>query len=298
MNYLLIILTILLFVLQTLSLKLIKAKGLAEKLLSNCFFALLAAVMMGVLCIFLPSLGMISPPTLVCGGLFGLCFALTILFYLSAISCGPLSYTSFYLSASMLLPAGAGILLFQEKLTPSLVIAMLFFLAAFYCLNVSGEDKKASRNWLLFCLLTFLCNGSCGIIQKTQQYLTGGQEAAGMMLIGFSCAAICYGLAYLTVRLTGNHGAGASASGGELSSSVLKRNLLPVFLLAASSLGGNLLLTYLSGQNDGSYLFPLVQGSIILGVTLCSVLFFQERLTFRGKLGILAGTIGIIIINL
>lgn len=317
MNYLLIILTILLFVLQTLSLKLIKAKGLAEKLLSNCFFALLAAVMMGVLCIFLPSLGMISPPTLVCGGLFGLCFALTILFYLSAISCGPLSYTSFYLSASMLLPAGAGILLFQEKLTPSLVIAMLFFLAAFYCLNVSGEDKKASRNWLLFCLLTFLCNGSCGIIQKTQQYLTGGQEAAGMMLIGFSCAAICYGTAYLAVRLAGTHGAGASASGAgasvsgspdtaaslpasgrKPSASVLKRNLLPVFLLAASSLGGNLLLTYLSGQNDGSYLFPLVQGSIILGVTLCSVLFFQERLTSRGKLGILAGTIGIIIINL
>ena len=63
-------------------------------------------------------------------------------------------------------------------------------------------------------------------------------------------------------------------------------------------MGGNLLLTLLSGQTDGSYLFPLVQGSIVPGVTLCSVIFFREKLTLRGKLGILAGAMGIIILNL
>ena len=286
MNSVLIILAILLFVLQTLSLKLIRAETLSEKLLSNFLFTLLAAAAMGVLTILFPGFRGISAGTLVCGCLFGLMFSLTILFYLSAISCGPLSYTSFYLSASMLLPACAGLLFFKEAFSPSLLIALFFFLAAFYLLNVTGEDQKADKKWLVFCILTFLCNSSSGIIQKTQQLLSGGTEAVGMMMAGFCAASLCYGTAYLCtpsrVRVM----------------SVLSRNVIPVCLLAAASLGGNLLLTYLSGINDGSYLFPLVQGSIILGVTVCSVLFFHEKLTLRGKLGILAGTVGIIIINL
>lgn len=333
MSDLMILLAICFFVLQTLALKLVKAETLSGKLLSNCFFTLLASAVMFILYLFLPRLFDSSASTLLCGGLFGLCFALTILFYLSAISCGPLSYTSFYLSASMLLPTGAGILFFHEKLSPPLLIALLFFLAAFYCLNVTGENngchasqdilllnQKAGRRWLTFCLLTFICNGSCGIVQKTQQYLTGGTETFGMMLTGFFAASICYGAAYfVTVFMAGpaSRRAKSASAGTEPAPSrspavavpnngyhalqdilMLKKNLLPVCLLAVSSLSGNLLLTRLSGQSASSYLFPLVQGSIILGVTLCSVLFFKEKLTLRGKLGILAGTAGIIIINL
>lgn len=289
MNTLLILLTISLFVLQTLALKLVRTKQLSEKLLTNCAFTFLAAAALGILAIFFPQLRTFSAPTILCGIAFGVLFALTILFYLSAISCGPLSYTSFYLSASMLLPAGAGILFFREKLSVTLLIAICFFLAAFYCLNVTGEDKSAGRKWQLFCFLTFLCNGSSGIVQKTHQYLSSGSEAAGLMLVGFSAATLCYGIAFLWARKT---------EGTPADTWPLKQNLLPICLLAIASLGGNLLLTFLAGHLDGSYLFPLVQGSIILGVTLCSVLFFHERLTLRGKLGILAGTIGIILINL
>ncbi len=289
----LIILTIILFVLQSLSLKLVKADTLAEKLLSNCFFTLFAAVLAGVSCLLFPAQRGFSPITLLCGGLFGLCFSMTILFYLSAISCGPLSYASFYLSASMLLPAGAGILFFRERPSLSLGAALLFFLGAFYCLSASGGEEKSGRKWLLFCLLTFLCNGSCGIVQKTQQHLAGGREALSMMFIGFGSATLCYALCLLILsRRCG----GQDALPKPLS--ILRRNLLPVCLLALTSMGGNLLLTLLSGQTKGSYLFPLVQGSIVLGVALCCAIFFREKLTLRGKLGILAGTVGIIVLNL
>ena len=313
MNQALIVLTIAFFVLQTLSLKLLKADTLPEKLLTNCGFSLMAAFILLLFCIPFPSILTASSITITAGVLFGMSFSLTILFYLSAIACGPLSYTSFYLSSSMLLPAIAGILFFREAFQLTLVIAFAFFLSAFYLLNVNEGGKSNNRKWYVYCLLTFLCNGLSGIIQKTHQYAANKQEAAALMLVGFTTASLCYGIVWMISRkkistkkassgITESAAVPKQQSGADIAAvspiTCLRRNLLPMMLLSAASLGGNVLLTYLAGKNAGSYLFPLVQGSIILGVALCSVLFFHEKLTARGKLGILAGTLGIIIINL
>lgn len=62
---------------------------------------------------------------------------------------GPLSYTTFYFSASMLVPAFAGVLLFGEALTFTLAAAVALFLAAFWCLNVApgGAQKPSPAGW-------------------------------------------------------------------------------------------------------------------------------------------------------
>ena len=104
--------TIILFVLQTLSMKLQHAEHLPQKLLVNCAFSLLAAAAMGAGRLAVPDMFTVSPATLRHGIAFGVLFALTILFYNLAIASGPLSYTTFYFSASMLVPAFAGVLLF------------------------------------------------------------------------------------------------------------------------------------------------------------------------------------------
>ena len=89
-----------------------------------------------------------------------------------------------------------------------------------------------------------------------------------------------------------------SAAGAADGAALLRQNALAAVLLAGGSVGGNLLLTWLAGRVDASYLFPLVQGSIIVGVTLCSVLLFREKLSARGRLGILLGVAAIAVINL
>ncbi|MFQ8832709.1 MAG: hypothetical protein ACLR7U_07460 [Ruthenibacterium lactatiformans] len=72
---------------------------------------------------------------------------------------------------------------------------------------------------------------------------------------------------------------------------------LAAVLLAGGSVGGNLLLTWLAGRVDASYLFPLVQGSIIVGVTLCSVPLFREN--FRRAAGsVFCWAAAIAVINL
>lgn len=248
--------TIILFVLQTLSMKLQHAEHLPQKLLVNCAFSLLAAAAMGAGRLAVPDMFTVSPATLRHGIAFGVLFALTILFYNLAIASGPLSYTTFYFSASMLVPAFAGVLLFGEALTFTLAAAVALFLAAFWCLNVApGGAQKPEPRWLALCALTFLCNGLCAVVQKSQQNATGG-------------------------------------------AALLRQNALAAVLLAGGSVGGNLLLTWLAGRVDASYLFPLVQGSIIVGVTLCSVLLFREKLSARGRLGILLGVAAIAVINL
>ena len=207
--------TIILFVLQTLSMKLQHAEHLPQKLLVNCAFSLLAAAAMGAGRLAVPDMFTVSPATLRHGIAFGVLFALTILFYNLAIASGPLSYTTFYFSASMLVPAFAGVLLFGEALTFTLAAAVALFLAAFWCLNVApGGAQKPEPRWLTLCALTFLCNGLCAVVQKSQQNATGGAEAAGLMLVGFCTAAACYALAYLALR--GRLPAGAADGAGNV----------------------------------------------------------------------------------
>ncbi len=289
MNTGLICAAIALFIFQSLSMKLQKAPGLADKLFVNCLFCALAAAGLGAGAALMPSAFMLSGATALYGLGFGLCFALTILFYNLAVSTGPLSYTAFYFSASMLIPTLAGLLWFGEPFSPGLAVGLALFLAAFYLLNSGAGGQMHPRpHWGLYCLLTFLCNGLSAVVQKAQQRAAGGGEAFGFMLVGFSGAALCYALAYFAARRTG----------GRQAAALLRDNRLAIVLLALGSAGGNVLLTILAGRVAASYLFPLVQGSIVVGVAACSALFFHEKPSARGKLGLLLGACAIAAMNL
>lgn len=282
--------TIALFVMQTLSMKVQHADTLPRKLLVNCAAAALAALALGAGRLWSPDVFAVGPATFYCGIAFGVLFALTILFYNLAIDSGPLSYTAFYFSASMLVPAAAGVLWFGETFRPALAAAIVLFLAAFWCLKSAGASRPAASRWPLLCALTFLCNGLCAVVQKFQQRAADGRQAPGLMLVGFCTAALCYAAAFLALR--------SKNSGRQRPGLLLRRNLPAVLLLAAGSAGGNLLLTVLAGRVDASYLFPLVQGSIIVGVALCSALLFREKLSPRGWLGIALGVAAIVTIQL
>lgn len=299
---LLLLLSIAFFILQSVSMKFIKADTLTNKLLVNGCFTLVAGIGMGAY-LLLQKPSSLHLETVLFGCLFGFLFAFTILFYNLAIHSGPLSYTAFYFSSSMLLPTVFGLVFFKETLRGTLVIALFLFLLAFYFLNVPSkksqkdcmEGKSSKKRWLIYCFLTFLGNGSLSIIQKLHQYQLEGTEASPFMFFGFCFATLFYLMAYLLVKSVEQR---TSDWQSTPLVSLLKKNFLPILFLAAGSLLGNLLLTSLAGKIPGSYLFPLVQGSIILGITLISVLFFHEKLSVRGKLGIFLGVLAIVCINL
>ena len=302
MTTLLLILSITFFILQSVSMKFIKADTLPEKMLIHGTFTLIAGFGM---CLFLFLSGepfALSKNTVLFGCLFGFLFAFTILFYNLAINSGPLSYTAFYFSSSMLIPALFGLLFLKEVVRGTLIIAITLFLMAFYCLNVTEDMKDGSnsitlrkhkKQWHFYCVLTFVGNGCLAIVQKLHQQLQQGTEASGLMLLGFAFASLCYFIAYPFVKLS------SPRKGVDILSPAkkMKVNLLPILFLAAGSLLGNLLLTSLAGKIPSSYLFPLVQGSIILGITIISTLFFHEKLSARGKIGIFLGVLAIVFMN-
>jgi len=297
LTILLIAMTIVLFAAQTLSMKLIKADNLRQRLLINTGFTLIASAGLLLYSLFQPKLLLISSDTLLFGIMFGIVFTLTIIFYNLAISTGPLSYTAFYFSASMIIPALTGIIAFGEPLKITVIAAIILFLAAFYFINVNPDTKsgnKASQKWKIYCLLTFLCNGSLAVIQKVHQYTMESTQSDGLMLVGFSSAFVFYAIAYGVMCMARTTGFSLSLT-GEVA--LLCRNILPMVLLAVTSLIGNLIMTYLSGVVPSSYLFPLVQGSIIVSITLCSVIIFREHLSRLGRIGITLGIVAIIIIN-
>lgn len=278
-----------LFVMQTLALRAVKAPKLGEKLLLNMTFALLGAVSMFAFLLISERAVSISTPTLLYGILFGILFAFTILFYNMALERGPLSYTAFYFSSSMIIPAGAGILIFGEPVG-GVPLAVVLFLAAFLLLNKKGkQEKRTTGRWAFFCLLTFLCNGLLGVVQKLQQRASAGKEAAGLMAAGFLSAAVCYLLLWLVCgracKMTERLGK-------------ITTNLPAVFLLTLGSVGGNLLLTWLTGKVNSSYLFPMVQGSIIVAATLVSAFVYKEKLGKTGWAGICTGVAAIVVLNL
>lgn len=112
-----------------------------------------------------------SGPTVLYGILFGVLFVATLEFYYFAMQSGPLSYTGFFFSASMLIPSVAGLLFWKEPLTWKVGLGILLFLAAFYCITVLGGAKggKFNKRWLILCFFTWAGNGSLSLVMNFQQ---------------------------------------------------------------------------------------------------------------------------------
>ena len=278
-------------VVQTLSLKKIRVDTLRANLLVNGAFSGVLALCLGGYALFArPSF---SPVTLGLGCLFGALFIATVSVYYYAMQCGPLSYTVFFFSASMLIPAVAGILFFRERPAVSTLMGVLLFLGAFYLISVPGAPKegRGGRKWLILALLTWALNGSLAVVSKTQQTLMGGEEVLSYMLVSFTAAALSAGGAYLVLLLRSGEGSAGDLAG-------LRSSLIPLLGAAAGTGGGNIIITYLSSRMEGAYLFPLVQGSVMILVTLYSLVFLKERISKIGAAGILLGLAGIVVINL
>ena len=105
--------------------------------------------------------------------------------YFVAMQKGPLSYTTFIFSASMIIPAFGSAIFWNEKITVAQWVAISLFLIAFYLISVPGADKskKISKIWLPLCLTAFLLNGFSSIIVKAQQTALNGQQGNAMMVI-------------------------------------------------------------------------------------------------------------------
>ena len=289
---LLLLLMIVLFVFQSTALKKIEVDSIRQNLLVT---GISSGMIAAALAVWAAVTGLtFSTVTLLCGLVFGIVFIVCLACYQFALKTGPMTYTAFFFSASMLIPAATGLIFWKEPLTWAVIVGIILFLAAFYFISVFGGEKgeKGSFRWMILCFFTWLTNGSLSIILKIHSSTLAKQEMASesvqIMLISFAVAAVG---AMIVWALMGK---------GQYRTDMAftKKNLLQITLMAVGTGGGNILVSYLTGLIPSSYLFPVFQGALMVILTLYSAFALKERISKGGRIGVILGILGIIIINL
>ena len=287
--FLLIYIPCLTFTVQTIAMKSVHARILRQNLLITGILSALIAAGFGVYALFAET--HFSPLTFVLGAVFGAVYVTTLVSYYYAMQTGPLSYSSFFYSASMLIPALAGLLIWKEPFTWQAGAGIALFLAAFYLVSVPGAAKgqKISGKWLLFCFMSWLFNGGCSLSVKAHQMAMEGREGNEMLLVGYCTAALLsFGL-YAVLR---------AKQGPSGDFALVKAGALPLVLAAAGNGGGNAMVSYLASRVDSAYLYPIVLGGLLILVSVYSVCFLKEKMNRAGFAGLALGIAAIAVMNL
>lgn len=237
----------------------------------------------------------LSVTTLSIGALFGLLFSLTMHVYARAIATGPLAYSNFYFSASMIVPVVASVVVWREPYNAMGATAVLLFLVAFFCIAAygNGANAKPRRSWYIYCLLAFALNGSLSVISKWHQISLNGSEVIEYMGVSFTSAFLCSAFA----MFAGEKSLRKKGRGGSIRASVWSVKGYAV-ILAATTGFANVLIVYLSGKLPGAFLFPFINGSMIILLSLASFLFWKERMSRGGTTGLAIGLAAIVLVSL
>lgn len=287
----LILLAIFFFGIQPIAMKKIEVTSLRENILQTGLFSGVVAVGFWIWAAFARI--SISSVTFWYGILFGTVFIATIACYYYAMHTGPLSYTSFFYSASMIIPALAGVLIWNDTFRWTAGVGIALFLVAFYFISVPGtkERGKGNRKWLILCAATWFLNGSLSVIVKAQQMAMKGQEASSMTTVAFTCACVLSFVLYFILAASAGQKAGAEIRH-------MGVYTLPLLALSLGNGGGNLTITYLSSRVSSAYLFPVVLGGMMVAVTAYSVLALKEKINKYGVIGMTIGIAALLILNI
>ena len=299
MVYVLLVACIAFMAMQTFSLRYLKAENIRQNLLANGLFSALIAI---AFVVFVAVKGMaVSVTTILFGSLFGFGFIATVSVYYYAMQSGPLSYTTFFFSASMIVPVIIGLFAWNESLKLTQGVGIAMFMAAFYCISVLGGEKggKVNMRWIILCFATWLLNGLIGVVAKQQQITMQGTEYVQMMMMSFVSATV-FALVAAVIFFVMDAKKEKKAVGALVKAdmSLMWEGKISLLGAALGSGMANVIITYLASRLPSGYLYPITLGSVVVLVSLFSILVLKEKPSKPGLIGILIGLVAIVVTNL
>lgn len=221
--------------------------------------------------------------TLFFGMLFGAVTALSGVFKLNALNCGPMSFTILLITSSMILPAFSGYIIWDEPLSEWKVIGtFLMIVAAYFSTDKQKNQKGKSIKWLIFCFLAFVFLGSIGIMQKVQQRSDHAGENGAFLAVAFITAAIFCTVSYfISLKME-------SRNNDETSVAVpinAKRLLILTFVCGIFIAFLNKVNLYLSGVLPSAFLFPIQNGGTTMLSVVMAMTVFREKISGRHAIG-------------
>ena len=208
--------------------------------------------------------------TLLFGVVFGVITALNVLFGMQALERGPASYTTLLITASMMIPALSGWVLFDEPFSWIKLAGMgLVLISVLLSVTRDSGERRASLRWLAVCLLAMLFTGLIGVLQKVHQSSSHSGERMYFLVVAFAVSTVYSGAALLIGKARSGH-----------------------CRISLSPRGAVCWMALVSGRSSIVF-FPTVNGANLLLMLLALVVFFHERLDRLQWLGIAVGSAGI-----
>lgn len=222
------------------------------------------------------------------GAVYGTVTAAFLLCKMQAMATGPVSITSFTGCSSLLLSTAFGVFFFSETVSFIQIIGVILLIfSLFLTLSVqkqTSSNEKMSKLWYIWCLLFFVFSGATGIIFKLHQSSPMRDEVNQMMLAASVVSAVLFLISSIFIQFK--------------TDKTLPKLKTPaplfVILCGIVSCGYNRLNISLSGMLPSIVFFPIFNGSVILFATLAATLIFRETITKRQLIGILTGTLALI----
>lgn len=222
----------------------------------------------------------VSMFTLLLGIVFGVVTALANIYKMRSLSVGPMHLTLLITTSSMLIPTMSGIFFGEVFSFYKLLVAFVLIFFIYLSLGQKGNNKINGK-WILFCLLTFLLQGTIGVLQKIHQSSPHKAETGGLLFVAFLCS-----LAFTFVRVK-----------GDLKGLSGKVAIFAIICGVCTFLMNNINLK-LSGMIPSQIFFPLINGSAIVLSSAMSIILFKEKLTAKQYIGLVGGILTLIAICL
>ncbi len=263
----------------------------SDTYLFQSLFCIVAAVAYSVSGGFIYDL---SLPQTLSAALFGLFFAMAVLFSAECYICGPMSLTSVIVNSSVVIPVLYSCIVLKESITITqisgcILLILTFFLSAF--LKGESAGKGVNFKWIALVLIAFASNGITAVIQKLYKVSAPQSDGNTFMSFAYLTAAVILIIAFGVKK---NEAKAVKAVSGN----ALPIAVLLVLIAGLGSFVGNGILMSLSTKVPAALLYPFVNGGLCVTVSAFSIIIFREKLDVKKAITILVGLSAIIVLNL
>jgi len=230
----------------------------------------------------------VNPYTVLFGGLNAIAL---FLYNLSMIRAGQRGSYSFMMICMLvggtICPMFHEVLFLNGVLSVVQIVGIILMCIAFVVMNLKGLTLKGSNlQYLFWCLVLFVSNGSYTIINNLQQILTNHADRSMMLLFSYTGSAVLAFAYHLISRKREafcDYCVGKKAAGWLLAScasAVISANLL--FIMFA--------------RMDATILYTIINGGIIVGSVIYAFFVFRERPSKSQLVGILISVVSIVLL--
>ena len=245
------------------------------------------ALPLGALCL-IPAGGAarLSPTGFAFSAAFSVCYVLTNALYLASLACGPFSLSAMLSSMGLLVTVVMNLLLWHESLTALRVAGVACMLVVIVMTGLGRSEGKLSLKWFLLSLGAMVTNGLCGVTQKAYQMLDASPAPAAFNLWSFLFA----GAIYLAISL--------ARRAQSLPASSKNSYALCTLSVGVTTVVANLFMLRSLGYIPSVVAYPVMQGSLVSLIALCSLILYREKLTPKTLVSLLVSIAGIVLLNL